>query len=71
MEVEYVVCYKATRHIVWLQNFIHDLGVVDSIKRPIMMYCDNNATISFSNNLKGILGARCIDVKYFFSKGES
>ena len=71
MKAEYVACYKATRHVVWLRNFIHDLGVVDSIERPIMMYCDNNATISFSNNLKGIPGARYIDVKYFFSKGES
>lgn len=37
MEVDYLVCYEATHHTVWLQNFIHDLGVVDSIKRPIMI----------------------------------
>ena len=68
MEVEYVACYVATRHIVWLQNFIRDLGVVDSIKRPIMIYCDNTATVSFSNNLKGTPIARYIDVKYFMVK---
>ena len=33
-----------------------------------MMYCDNTATVSFSNNLKGNPGARYIDVKYFVVK---
>ena len=39
-----------------------------TIERPIMMYCDNIATVSFSNNLKGISGARYIDIKYFMAK---
>ena len=68
MEVEYVTCHEVTRHAVWLRNFIRDLGVVDSIERPIMMYCDNIAATSFSNNLKGTPGARYIDVKYFVVK---
>ena len=65
IEAEYVTCYEATRHAVWLRNFIRDLGVVDFIERPIMMFCDNTITVYFSNNLKGTLGARCIDVNYF------
>ena len=67
MEVEYVACYEATRHAVWIWDFILDLGVVDSIE-SIMMYCENTATMSFSNNLKGTLGARYIDIKYFMVK---
>ena len=47
---------------------MHDLGVVYSIERPIMMYCDNIATVTFSNNLKGISSARYIDIKYFVVK---
>ena len=58
MEAEYVTCYEVTC----------DLGVVDSIEKPIMMYCDNTVTLSFSNNLKGTPGARYIDVKYFLVK---
>ena len=42
-----------TSHVVSVRNLIRDLGVVDSIERPIMMYCDNTATMSFFNNLKG------------------
>ena len=68
MEAEYVACYEITRHVVWLQNFIHDLGVVYSIERPIMMFFDNTTIVSFSNNLKGTSGARYIDVKYFLIK---
>ena len=68
MEAKYVVCYEATSHAVWLRNFIRDLGVVDSIERPIVMYCDNTVGVSFSNKLKGTSGARYIDVKYFVVK---
>ncbi|CAL8993090.1 unnamed protein product [Prunus brigantina] len=28
---EYIACYEATSHIVWLRNFIKDIKVVDSI----------------------------------------
>ena len=33
-----------------------------------MIYYDNTITMSFSNNLKGTLGARYIDKKYFVVK---
>ena len=65
MEEEYVACYEATCHAICLQNFICDLGVVDSVEKPIMMYCDNTASMSFFNNSKG---ERYIDEKYFAVK---
>ena len=68
MEAEYVACYEATRHAVWLRNFIRGLGVVYSIEMPIMMYCDETVAVSFSNNFKGTSSARYIDVKYFVVK---
>ena len=33
-----------------------------------MMYCDNTAIVSFSNNLKGTPSVRYTDVKYFVVK---
>ena len=33
MEVEYVTCYEATCHAIWLWNFISGLEVVHSISR--------------------------------------
>ena len=32
---EYIACYEATSHAVWLRNFIKDIKVVDSISRPV------------------------------------
>lgn len=29
-------------HTIWLQNFVRNLGVVDSIDRPIVIYFDNS-----------------------------
>ena len=41
METEFVFCFEATSHGVWLKSFIFGLRVVDSIKRPLRLYSDN------------------------------
>ena len=47
MEVEYVACYEACCHAIWMRNFISALGVVDSISRPLKLFCDNSTTVCF------------------------
>jgi len=47
MEDEFVACFKATIQANWLKNFISGLEVVDSIVRPMKIYCDNPAQSSF------------------------
>ena len=47
LKAEFVVYFEATVQINWLRNFISGLGIVDSIARPLKMYCDNSATIFF------------------------
>ena len=42
IEEEYVACYEATCHAIWLRNFILALGVVHSISRPLKLLCDNS-----------------------------
>ena len=54
MEVEYVACYEATCHAIWLQNFISALEVIQSISIPLKLFCDNFAAISFSMNTRSI-----------------
>ena len=44
MQAEYVTCYEATCHAIWLQNFISVLEVVHLISRPLKLFCDNSAT---------------------------
>ena len=52
MKAEYVACYEATCHAIWLQNFILDLEVVHSISRQLKLFCDNSPAISFSMNTR-------------------
>ena len=36
--------------------------------RPIQLYCDNNSTVLFVNNNRGLKGSKHIEVKYLTIK---
>ncbi|XP_070035119.1 secreted RxLR effector protein 161-like [Nicotiana tabacum] len=38
MEEEFVACFEATIHALWLRNFISGLEVVDTITKPLKIY---------------------------------
>ena len=57
MEAEFVACFKATIQSLWLRNFISSLGIVDSIAKPLRIYCDNTAAVFFSKNDRYTKGA--------------
>ena len=63
-----MVCYEATYHATWLQNFISPLEVVHFISRPLKLFCDNSAIVSFSRNTRSTSFSKHIDVKFFFVK---
>ena len=63
-----MACYEATCHAIRLQNFILALEVVHSISRPLKLFCDNSATVSFSRNIMSTFCSKHIDVKLFFVK---
>ena len=68
MEAEYVACYEACCHAMWMRNFVSALGVVDSISKPLKLFCDNSAAIAFSKNTRSISRSKHIDVKFYFVK---
>ena len=47
MEAEFVACFEAIVHGLWLQNFILGLGIVNSISKPLRIYCDNSVVFFF------------------------
>ena len=53
MEAEFVSCFEATLHGVWLKSFITSQRIVDSIQRPLKLYCDNSAAVFLAKNEKG------------------
>ena len=70
MDAEFMACFEATIHALWLRNFISGLGVVDTITKPLKIYCDNTAVIFFSKNDKYSKGAKHMELKYFTVKDE-
>ncbi|XP_075103779.1 secreted RxLR effector protein 161-like [Nicotiana tabacum] len=70
MEAEFVACFEATIHALWLQNFISGLGVVDTITKPLKIYCDNSGAVFFSKNDKYSKGTKHMELKYFTVKEE-
>jgi hypothetical protein len=70
MQAEFLSCYVAIRQAVLLKKVVPRLRVVDSISRPLTIYCDNKSTVFFSSN-KSSDAAKHIDIKYFLWKIES
>ncbi|RVW26505.1 Retrovirus-related Pol polyprotein from transposon TNT 1-94 [Vitis vinifera] len=68
MYAEFVACYGASSQAVWLRNLILELQVVDSIFRPIVIYCDNNAAMFYSKNNKISMGSKHMEIKYLTVK---
>jgi len=68
MQAEFVACFEATGQAVWLKNFIPGLRVIDSISRPITLYCDNQPAVIFSSNNKSSDAAKHIDIKFLVVK---
>ena len=55
MEAEFVSCFEATSHGVWMKSFISRLRIVNSISRPLKVFFDNSvAAFLAKNNRSGI-----------------
>nr|GEU93825.1 retrotransposon protein, putative, Ty1-copia subclass [Tanacetum cinerariifolium]GEV00578.1 retrotransposon protein, putative, Ty1-copia subclass [Tanacetum cinerariifolium] len=48
-EAEYIAAFDASKEAVWVRKFISGLGVVSTIEKPIIMYCDNTGAITIAN----------------------
>ncbi|KAM1627938.1 hypothetical protein COP1_016316 [Malus domestica] len=64
MEAEFVACFEGMKQEVWLRNFVAEMRIVDYVKRPLRMFCDNSAAVFFSKNNKRTSASRLMDVKF-------
>ena len=39
-KTEFFSCFEATLHGVWMKSFIYGLRIIDSISRPLKVFCD-------------------------------
>ena len=68
MAAEFNACYEASNHRIWMQNFITGLHVVDSIQRPLKLFCDNDSAVKFSNNNKSLRKSKFVALKFMVVK---
>ena len=59
-----VAASKAAKEVVWLRNFLLDLGVVPSVQFPITLYCDNSGIIANSKEPRTHKKGNHIERKY-------
>ena len=52
----------------WLKNSVPRLRVVDSINKPLTLFCDNQDVVFLSSNNKSSGAAKHIDLKYLVVK---
>ena len=64
MEAEFVSCFEATLHAIWLKSFISGLRIMDSISKPLRIYCDNSVAVFMAKNNKSGSRNEHIDIKY-------
>jgi hypothetical protein len=68
MYVEFVACYETTGQTEWLKKFVLILRVVDSIEKPLKIYCDNEPAIQYSYNNKKSDTSKHININYYVVK---
>nr|KYP58991.1 Copia protein [Cajanus cajan] len=68
MGTKFIVCYEASNHGIWLQNFVIALRIVDGIEIPLKLFCDNKSVVLFSNNNKSSTKSNHIDIKFLVIK---
>ncbi|XP_061346288.1 secreted RxLR effector protein 161-like [Gastrolobium bilobum] len=68
MYAEFVACYGASIQAVWLRNLISDLRIVNSISKPMVIYCDNTAAVFYSKNDKVNNASKHMEIKYYTVK---
>ena len=63
-EAEFVSCFEAMSQAIWLRSFISGLQVVNSISKPLRIYCDNSVAVFLAKNNNSGSCSKHIDIKY-------
>ena len=68
MAAKFIAYFEASNHGIWLRNFFTGLCIVDTIERPLNIFCDNNSAVLYSNNNKSSAKSKHIDIKFLIVK---
>ena len=62
MTAEFLACYEASNHGIWLRNFVTGLRIMNGIERPLKLLCDNKSAVLYSNNNRSSTKSKFIDL---------
>jgi hypothetical protein len=68
MYAEFVACYEAVGQAMWLKKFVPGLRVVDSIEKPLKLYCGNEPAVLYAHNNKKTKAAKHINIRIYIVK---
>lgn len=68
MAAEFIACYEASNHGMWLRNFVTGLRILEGIERPLKLFCDNKSAVMYSNNNRSSSESKHIDIKFLVVK---
>ena len=68
MKSEFVACWEASNHAIWLRNFAKELRIVESVEKPLKLFCDNRAAVLYANNNRSSSKSKHIDIKFLIVK---
>ncbi|KAB5588052.1 hypothetical protein CTheo_8507 [Ceratobasidium theobromae] len=63
-EAEYIALTHATKHAMWMRQFLLELGLPTSVPTPILT--DNQAALSLATSTGTTVNAKHIDIRYHF-----
>ena len=68
MAAEFIACYEASNHGIWLWNFVMRLRIVGGVDGPLRLFCVNKSAVLYSNNSKSSTKSKYIDIKFLIVK---
>ncbi|XP_052485142.1 secreted RxLR effector protein 161-like [Gossypium raimondii] len=68
MAVEFVACYEASNHGIWLWNFVTGLRILENVERSLKLFCDNKSAVLYSNNNRSSSKSKHIVIKFLVVK---
>nr|GEW21324.1 hypothetical protein [Tanacetum cinerariifolium] len=69
-ESEYIAACEASKEVIWMKNFIGDLGVVPTVQDPIEIFYDNESAVAFTKEPKDHKKSKHIERKYHFVRSK-
>jgi hypothetical protein len=60
-----------SKQCVWSKKFVSGLRMVDIIKKPLKLYCDNESAVLYAHNNKKTKAIKHISIRFYVVKEKS